>query len=205
MSTKPRTTTRKVVGSLGVVGVAAAVAGLGTFGAFTDSTTPVSTQVTTGHVDINLAVPSAAIPVTTAGFLPGDSLSRAVTLSNDGDSALSSVNLAVTTSTSPANMLTTDTTNGLQLSLKSCSVPWTQTLTAGAPTYACTGGTERNLGSGPAVSNRQLDNPDSLTAGKKDHLVFTISLPTSADNTFQKQTAALSLTFSAQQRTGTAR
>jgi hypothetical protein len=208
MSTKARTATtaRKVVGSLGVIGAAAAVAGLGTFGAFTDSTTPVTTQVTAGSVDINLAQAGATVPVTTAGFLPGDSMSRAVTLSNDGDSALASVNLDVTTSTSPASVLTTDALHGLQLSLKSCTVPWTQgTNSTGAPTYACTGGTERNLGTGPAVSSRQLDNPASLTAGSKDYLVFTISLPTSADNKFQKQTAALSLTFSALQRTGTAR
>jgi hypothetical protein len=207
MSTKARTTTaRKVVGSLGVIGAAAAVAGLGTFGAFTDSTTPVSTEVTAGNIDINLAQTGASIPVTTSAFVPGDSMSRAVTLSNDGDAALASVNLITTTPTSPASILTTDTTNGLQLALKSCTVPWTQaTNAAGAPTYTCTGGTERNLGTGPAVSNRALDTPASINPGGKDYLVFTVSLPTTADNTFQKQTAALSLTFSAMQRTGTAR
>ncbi|MGY1823918.1 TasA family protein [Geodermatophilus sp. SYSU D00079] len=210
MSTTARTTTaRKIVGSLGVIGAAAAVAGLGTFGAFTDSTTPVSTEVTAGKVDINLATAGATIPVTTTGFVPGDSLSRAVTLSNDGDSALASVDLAVTTSTSPASILTTDALNGLQLALKSCTVPWTQTATTTATgtayTYACTGGTERNLGTGAAVSNRTLDNPASLAAGGKDYLVFTVSLPSSADNRFQKQTAKLDLTFSAIQRTGTAR
>jgi hypothetical protein len=207
MSTKARTTTaRKVVGSLGVIGAAAAVAGLGTFGAFTDSTTPVSTEVTAGSVDINLAQTGAAIPVTTSAFVPGDSMSRAVTLSNDGNAALASVNLITTTTTSPASILTTDTTNGLQLSLKSCTVPWTQTLNAGgAPTYTCTGGTERTFGSGPAVSNFPLTNPASINPGGKDYLVFTVSLPSSADNTFQKQTAALKLEFSALQRTGTAR
>jgi glutamate/tyrosine decarboxylase-like PLP-dependent enzyme len=133
-------------------------------------------------------------------------MSRAVTLSNDGNAALASVNLITTTTTSPASILTTDTTNGLQLSLKSCTVPWTQTLNAGgAPTYTCTGGTERTFGSGPAVSNRTLDNPASINPGGKDYLVFTVSLPSSADNTFQKQTAALKLEFSALQRTGTAR
>ncbi|MGY1631780.1 TasA family protein [Geodermatophilus sp. SYSU D01186] len=205
MSTTTRTTTRKVIGSLGVIGAAAAVAGLGTFGAFTDSTTPVSTQVTAGNVDINLTPAGTSIPVTTSAFVPGDSLSRAVTLANIGDAALSSVNLTVTT-TSPANILTSDKTNGLQLALKSCSVAWTETLTAaGAPTYACTGGTERLIGQGPAVGTFEVTNAASLTAGAKDHLVFTVSLPSDAGNAFQKQTAALSLTFSALQRTGTAR
>jgi len=205
MSTTARTTTRKVIGSLGVIGAAAAVAGLGTFGAFTDSTTPVSTQVTAGNVDINLTTAGTAIPVTTSAFVPGDSLSRAVTLANDGDAALSSVNLAATT-TGPANILTTDKTNGLQLTLKSCTVPWTQATNAtGAPTYACTGGTERLISQGPAVGTYEVTNAASLTAGAKDHLVFTVSLPADAGNAFQKQTAALSLTFAAIQRTGTAR
>jgi hypothetical protein len=49
-----------------------------------------------------------------------------------------------------------------------------------------------------------LNNPASLTAGATDFLTFTVSLPTTADNTFQGKTAALSLTFTATQRTGTA-
>src|SRR3954468_1099785 len=88
MSTKARTTrtnTRKIVGSLAIAGTAAAVAGLGTYGTFTDSTTPVATTVQTGTLDINLNQPSGAysIPVTTANFVPGDSVTRAVNLSND--------------------------------------------------------------------------------------------------------------------------
>ncbi|MGY1623126.1 TasA family protein [Geodermatophilus sp. SYSU D00965] len=203
MSSKARTTTaRKVVGSLGVIGAAAAVAGLGTFGTFTDSTTPISTQVTTGTVDVNLAQPAAAIPATTANFVPGDTMSRAVTLSNDGTAPLSSVTLGVTSSTS--TVLTTDIVNGLQLELKSCSVAWTQGGTADAPTYTCSG-TQRSLGTGPAVSNRTLDTPASLTPGKVDNLVFTVSLPTTADNAFAAKSSTLSLTFTGVQRGGTAR
>ncbi len=41
-------TARKVVGSLGVIGAAAAVAGMGTFGSFADSTTPVATTIQSG-------------------------------------------------------------------------------------------------------------------------------------------------------------
>lgn len=195
-------TARKVVGSLGVLGAAAAVAGLGTFGAFTDSTTPVNTTVSSGTVDINLASTGAAIPVTTAGFVPGDSLTRAVTLVNAGTSPLASVTLG-TTVASPS-VLTTDVTNGLQLSVKSCSVAWVQGGTVDAPTYTCASG-ERTLATGPVVGNMTLSNPASLAAGATDHLTFTVSLPTAADNTFQGKTAALSLTFTGTQRTGTAR
>ncbi|MGY1641385.1 TasA family protein [Geodermatophilus sp. SYSU D00703] len=204
MSTRNnRNTTRKVVGSLGVIGAAAAVAGLGTFGTFTDSTTPVTTQVTSGTVDINLAQGPIAVPAGVANFVPGDSLSRAVTLSNNGNSALSSVTLDVTSSTS--TVLTTDATKGLQLSLKSCSVAWTQGGTTDAPTYACSG-TQRDLiTAGQAVGTDELVTPNSLNPGGTDNLVFTISLPTTADNAFQGKSSALTLTFTGVQRNGTAR
>ena len=200
-----RSTTRKVVGSLAILGTAAAVAGLGSYGNFTDSTTPLNTTVDTGALSINLAQPggAVAIPVSTSGFVPGDSLSRSVDLINDGAAALGSVHLA-STATSPANVLTTDAVNGLQLSVKACSVAWTQGGTSSAPTYTC-GGTERTVMAGPAVGNTQLTSPASLAIGGVDRLVFTLSLPATADNTFQGKNASLNLTFTGVQRAGTAR
>jgi predicted ribosomally synthesized peptide with SipW-like signal peptide len=204
MSTKAKNsaTARKVVGSLGVIGAAAAVAGMGTFGSFTDSTTPVNATIQSGTLNIDLTQQGFAVPVTTAGFVPGDSLTRAVNLVNSGNVALGSVTLN-TTATAPS-VLTTDQVNGLQMAVKSCSVPWTQAGTATAATYTC-GGTERLLGQGPAVSAIGLNSPASLAAGATDYLTFSISLPASADNTFQGKSAALSLTFTGTQRTGTAR
>src|SRR3978361_1827837 len=101
-------TPRKVGGSLAIAGTAAAVAGLGTFGTFTSSTTPVATQVGSGSVAINLAQPNSAhsIPASTTGFVPGDSMTRAITLTNTGTSALASISLGSTATTS--NALTTD-------------------------------------------------------------------------------------------------
>jgi len=207
MTTKIRSvspTARKVVGSLAVLGTAAAVAGLGTYGNFTDSTTPVNTTVASGTLSIDLTQPagSYAIPVSVTGLVPGDSITRAVNLVNDGNLGLSAVNV-VSTATAPS-VLTTDATNGLQLAIKSCSVPWTQGGSASAPTYACSG-TTQTLTNGPAVTNYGLINPAALNAGGTDYLVFSISLPTSADNTFQGKTASLSLSFTGVQRTGTAR
>ena len=210
MSTKTplveRNTARKIVGSLAVVGTAAAVAGLGTYGNFTDSTTPLNTTVDTGTMSINLTQPggAVAIPVSTVGFVPGDSMSRAVNLVNDGGTALGSVSLA-STLTTPANALTSDGVNGLQLSVKACPVAWTQGGTPSAPTYTCSGA-ERTLMSGSAApKTSELINPASLAAGGVDNVVFTISLPTSAGNNMQGLTAGLSLTFTAAQRAGTAR
>lgn len=195
-------TARKVVGSLGVLGTAAAVAGMGTFGSFTDSTTPVATTIQSGTLSIDLSQQGYAIPVTTTGFLPGDSMTRAVNLVNDGNAPLSAVTLSSTATA--GSVLTTDLVNGLQLTVKKCSVAWTQGGTAQAPTYACPG-TETLVGSGPAVNNMALNGATALNAGGTDYLTFAISLPTSADNSFQGKSASLSLTFTGTQRTGTAR
>ena len=200
MSSTRAGTTRKVLGSLAVIGTAAAVAGLGTFGTFTDSTTPVSAQLTSGTVSIDLAQPAAPIPATTAGLLPGDSIARTVTLVNDGNSPLSTVALGVNATT--ASILTSDAVNGLQLTVASCSVPWTQATPA--PTYTCTG-TTKTLGTGAAVGTRTLDAPAALTPGGAEHLLLTLSLPTTADNTFQAKTATLALTFSGVQRAAATR
>jgi hypothetical protein len=193
--------TRKVVGSLAVVGTAAAVAGLGTFGTFSDSTAPVSTTVQTGTVDINLAQPSGAmaIPANVTGFVPGDSMSRAVNLSNNGTSALSSIQL--NSSSTASNLLVTDAINGLQLSVKACTVPYTAVATT-SPTCS---GTERSVISGPAVeSNTALSGLASMNPGGTDYLLLTVSLPTSAGNTFQNLSAPLSITFTGVQRNAAA-
>jgi predicted ribosomally synthesized peptide with SipW-like signal peptide len=150
---------RKVVGSLAIIGTAAAVAGMGTFGSFTDSTTPVDTTIQSGTLSINANQTGYSVPVTTAGFVPGDSLTRAVNLVNDGSAPLVSIN----------------------------------------------SGTTQTLANGPVVQSVTLANPAALNAGGTDHLVFSISLPTSADNTFQGKTASLSLSFTGVQRSGTAR
>jgi hypothetical protein len=207
MSTKISTlaqnpTARKVVGSLGVIGAAAAVAGMGTFGSFTTSTSPVSTTVNSGTLSINLTQPGFAIPVSTNNFMPGDSMTRSVNLVNDGVSPLGSVALNVTAGA--PTVLTTDVTNGLQVAVKSCSVPWTQGGTSSAATYTCSG-TTTPVASGPAVGSFNLAGMKALTAGGTDYLTFAISLPTTADNTFQGKSSTLTLSFTGSQATGTAR
>jgi hypothetical protein len=203
-----RSTSRKVVGSLAILGTAAAVAGLGTYGHFTDSTPALNTTVETGALSINLARPggAVAIPVTTTGFMAGDSMTRAVDLINDGDSALGSVSLTAQV-TSTASVLTTDAVNGLQLAVTGCSMAWTQGGTPTAPTYTCAG-TERSVlttAVADAGSSVPLVDPASLAVGGVDNLIFSISLPAGAGNTLQGTAASLSLTFTGVQRAGTAR
>jgi hypothetical protein len=198
VETARRTTAAKVVGSLGVVAAAAAVAGLGVFGSFTDSTQPTLASVTNGVVSIDLAAAGggASVPLTFGGVLPGASLTQAVDLVNDGDSALSSVSLATTARVS--SLLDTDTTHGLQLSVRSCSVAWTAS-------YTCDGDVRTVLAAGPVARTAALDAPRSLTAGATDHLAVTAALPSSAGDEFRNQASELQLVFSAVQRDGAAR
>jgi hypothetical protein len=195
-ATVTSTTARKVVGSLGVIGAAAAVAGMGTFGSFTDSTTPVATTINSGTLSIDLAKAST-LEFTAGNLIPGDSVTRPFTLKNDGSSDLGTINLASVATT--GSILTDGTANGLQLAVKSCPVAWTQSDTS----FTCASG-EKTLLTGPAVLNGVLNGPESLVAGKSDNLAISYTLPTAAGNEFQGKQAALSLTFTATQRTAPA-
>ena len=55
------------------------------------------------------------------------------------------------------------------------------------------------------MTNLQLPALASLNPGGSDNLVFTISLPTSAGNSFQGLSNTLNLTFTGVQRTGSNR
>ncbi|WNV76724.1 TasA family protein [Geodermatophilus sp. DSM 44513] len=194
------TTTHKVLGSLAVIGTATAVAGLGTFGTFTDTTTPVSATLTSGDVDIDLSQPATRLDTPVTDLVPGDSIARTVTLENNGTSALSSVSLGVTAGS--ATVLTGDQVNGLQLALTACTVPWTE---AAGPTHTCAGNQRAITTAGAVVGDHALDAPASLEPGGADHLLVTLTLPTTAGNAFQGQSTTLTLTFAGVQRAGTAR
>jgi hypothetical protein len=192
-----RSTAAKVVGSLGVVAAAAAVAGLGVFGSFTDSTTPAVVSVDNGTVSVDLTAAGggASVPLSFGAVVPGSSVTQAVDLVNDGTSALSSVSLATRATTS--SLLDTDATNGLQMTVRSCSVAWTAN--------TCAGDVRTVLSSGPVVRTVALDAPLSLTAGVTDHLAVTVALPSTAGDAFAKQASDLQMVFTATQRAGTAR
>jgi spore coat-associated protein N len=201
-----KTTTGKVIASLALVGTAAGVAGLGTYGAFTSSTSA-SNAVASGTVAIALGAPGTAgnrLSVAASGLVPGDTVQRTATLSNaTGNQALSAITL--TTSALPTSKLDTDTTMGLQMVVDNCSVPWTEAGTAPAYTYTCTGGTTTQVLASRAVtgSNLALANLNSVTAGQTDNLRVTLTLPATADNTLQNQSSTIAFNFTGTQRTAT--
>ncbi len=195
-----RATGAKLVATLGVLGGAVAVAGMGTFGTFTDSSTPVDTSVATGTVSIEIgpAAAQATVPLIPGGLLPGDTYRMPLNLVNNGDLDLAEVR--VQTAALQSSVLNTDQVNGLQVQLRSCSQDWTVT---GAD-YSCAGSVT-DLYTGPIITNSPMPGAATLQAGGVDHLLAVVTLPQNAGNTFQNKTTALSLTFTAVQRAGQAR
>ena len=203
------TTAAKIVGTVGVLGVAATIAGLSTYGSFTDSTTPVDTKVDTGVLSIDVADAGDALSMPFSGglMLAGDSRGYRLDLVNNGNVNLSSVTM--TSRATASSILDTDTVNGLQLNVKNCTVPWTVSNFV----YSCAG-TQSTVYAGPIVkSNLTISGPSSpassaasTSVGAVDHLLLTASLPTSASgDAFEGATSSLDFVFSGTQRAGAAR
>lgn len=195
-----KTTTGKILASVALVGTAAAVAGMGTYGAFSSSTSA-SQAVNAGTVKIALgAAASDTLNVPVTGLVPGDTVEKLVTLANTGTSDLGSVSLTTTDTANTPSALTTDPTNGLQLLIENCSTPWTGT----AAPYAC-GGTKTTVlvPSSVVGANRALTNLTSLTSGKADNLKVTTTLPKSAPDSFQGAASTVGFNFAATQRAET--
>lgn len=195
-------TTRKLIATLAILGAAASIAGLGTYATFT-STTSQSHALSSGTVTIALGATGAAtnrLNIGASALAPGDTIQRSVDLTNSGSLDLASVTL--TTTASPTSTLDTDGTNGLQMVIDKCSVPWTE---AGPPyTYTCSGATSSVVASRAVIGNNlAMSNLGSTTAGGTDHLRVTLTLPSSADNTFQNKSSTISYAFTGTQRAAT--
>jgi spore coat-associated protein N len=191
---------KKLLFSLVLLGTAAGIAGLGTYASFTSSTAAQAQNLTSGTVSITLGTANR-LTVGAANLVPGDTLQRAVDITNNGSAGTSSVgSITLTTNATTSSQLDQDATNGLQMQIDNCSVAWTE---SGPPyTYTCSGTTTSVLGSQPVIgSNIALSNMSAVTAGNTDHLRVTLMLPAGASNTLQGQSSIVDYTFTADQRT----
>ena len=197
-TTSRRRSGLKIVGAISAVGAAVAVAGLGTFGQFTDSTSPVNTQVDSGVTSIDVSSPGgASVPFSGGMMLAGDSRSALVDLVNDGTTPLSSVTLRSWASAS--SILDQDAVNGLQLSVESCSVAWT----TGAAAPTCSGTTRSYFTAPIVVTNAPLTATAALAAGATDHLKLTAALPSSASgDAFEGASSTVNFVFTGAQKAG---
>ena len=202
-----RTRAAKTLATLAVLGASASIAGLGTFATFTASTNA-SQTVSTGTVSIALGATGAStnrLTVNATGIAPGDTMQRSFDLSNNGTIDLASAP-TLTTTASPSSLLDTDATNGLQMVIDRCSTTWTEAGSSPAFTYTCGGSTSTVLASRAVIgSSLALSNINTLiTAGAgPEHLRLTLTLPSTAGNTFQNLTSTITYTFNGTQRTAT--
>jgi len=201
---RPSKRSTKILLSAAAVFTSAAIAGIGTYATFTNTASQ-SHSVTTGTVTIALGATGAStnrLNVNATGVAPGDTMQRSFDLSNTGSLNLASVTL--TSTASPSSVLDTDATNGLQMVIDRCSVAWTEAGSSPAFTYTCSGTTSSVVASRAVIgSTIAMSNLTSTTAGNTDHLRLTLTLPTSADNTFQNKTSTISYAFTGTQRAAT--
>lgn len=198
----PKSLTRKVLLSAAAIGVTASIAGLGTYAAFTDTTTA-SLPVDTGIVDVNLGAVGAANRLTVAAvdIVPGDTMQRGFTLSNLSTDTMASITL--TTTASPSSLLDTDATAGLQMVIDKCSIPWVEAGVAPAYTYTCAGVTTSVLASRAVIGSAIALSNLTLTASATDNLRLTLTLPSTTGNTFQNLASTISYAFTGTQRAAT--
>lgn len=208
----PRKTTQKVLLSVTALAAAAALAGAGTYASFTGSVSA-SQSVTSGTMSLTLPAAGStnrlATPAT--GFAPADSMQRAVDLTVSGDVDMSAITLTTADATAPVTILSTDTINGLQITVERCAVAWTEspTVPAGGFTYMCAAPLSV-IARTPVVGSARAMNNVLVAAGSVNRLRITIDLPVAAGDTFQNtvaspKTAAISHVFNGVQRAGIAK
>lgn len=197
-------TTFKLLASVALVGGAASVAALGTYGGFT-STTSANEAVATGRVELRAGSgPVRGLDVPATGLVPDDTVQRQLVLTRSSRSETFG-SVTMTTSSRSQNLLTQDTTNGLQLEVDLCPSAW-EKKSEDSNELTCAG-TTTPLAATRAVLGDDLDLGPAVTAALNDetgvaHLRITLSLPETADNKFQGLSNRIGFEFVATQRAG---
>jgi predicted ribosomally synthesized peptide with SipW-like signal peptide len=193
--------TPKLLASAAVVGAAASIAGLGTYATWTSSTPAQNQTVSAGTVQIALGSTNR-LTTNATGLVPGDVVERAVDLNGpaSGVTGIGSISLGVTVGAS--TLLDSDTTNGLHINVDSCPSAWTESGTAPAYTYSCSGSVTSLVSNQPVIGNFNLPSLNSMNVGGVDHLRVKLTLPASAPTTMMGLSDTLSYVFTATARAG---
>jgi hypothetical protein len=181
---------------LALILLACFLAGWGAFASFT-STSAASESVASGTVTIALGTTGAStnrLDVDADGLAPGDSFERGFDLRNLGSLQLDAISL--TTTATASSLLDTDATDGLQIEIDRCSVPWTESGASPAFVYSCPGAVSSVLAENPVIqTDVPLSNLSSLAPGATDHLLLTAALPMTAGNNLQGQSSTIDYAF----------
>lgn len=190
---------RRILATVGVVGALGILGGVGTYSAFT-ATTSAGPQ-TVSSATLNLTSSGSTFTDAATAIVPGDRIDRQVTLTNTGSSAFGSLDLVTAATTS--SLLDTNATNGLQMQVDKCSVAWSGAV---GSELTCSGTTTSVVTPGRvAPRTASVAGLAALNPGGVDHLRVRLTLPTTADNSFQGLSSVISYTFSGNQRTASFR
>jgi hypothetical protein len=204
MARGSRTTGRRSTRWALVTGIALISVSVMTFNAFswfTGAPQDVDTEITAGDLVLSTDDPGHGVylDVGASEIAPDDKIERVVDLSSSGSVAANALNLTTSDTENPDSILFTEDTNGLQLLIERCSVDWTTTVhpyTGGGSTSVVYASADVNDASGGvALNNVAVD-------GTVNHLRVLLTLPATADDDFQNETATIRFHFSLGQRAG---
>jgi spore coat-associated protein N len=186
--------------ALSIALVLAAIGALigGAFATFTDTVTASPQAITSGTIKLAVG-PTNDVVTGATNIAAGDTISREADLNNTGGT-LASKEITLKFTASPTSLLDTDATNGLQVSIQACSEAWKRTVVGSPPPpfeYICTPGpTVVKINGAATASVSALETTaaaltplNSLTAGGKDFLLYTLTLPTGAPGDLSKVAA----------------
>jgi hypothetical protein len=170
------------------------------------NTSPITAVSETLILTQGSAGASGGIESNISAMAPGDIVYRFLDLTNSGTMAGTSLTLQVIDGL--ASSLSTNATNGLQITLHECSVAWTQ---AGA---TCSGSTTSVLSSTSlnSLATATSISVSSLSASSVSRLRISIALPVSSEvttngvlpvGTIQGESSELTWTFQESQRNAT--
>jgi len=198
-TTITRTHAVKLFVTVALVASAAAVAGIGTYGAYTDTT---SADVSVGSAKVSVLVNDndQGIHVDAKNMVPGDKVVFPVSIKRAAGSAELG-DLALQTTITNHNALT----DALRLTVDSCSKAWTVSGSA----VICSGTTTNVSTDGGLVGNGATSAwgetsswVTSLNNNAPVHLRATLALPSSAGNATAGLTTGVTWTLTGTQRTG---
>jgi spore coat-associated protein N len=192
--------TPKLLASAAVIGTAASIAGLGTYATWTSSTPAQNQTVSAGTVQIALGSTNR-LTTNATGLVPGDIVERAVDLVGPSSGVTGIGSISLDTSVGSSTLLDSDTTNGLHITVDSCSASWTESGTAPAYTYSCSGSTTSLVSNQSLVGSFNLASLNSMNVGGTDHLRVKLTLPASAPTTMMGLSDTISYVFTATART----
>jgi spore coat-associated protein N len=165
--------------------------------------------ISSGKLSISLADNGAGFTQAISVLVPTDTVNRYVDVANNGTADGTDLTLTVRSATS--NKLVNDATNGLQISIASCSGTWTPSTAA----TTCSGSVTRLVASTPLsglMGTPQTVVSGAFVQGAVQHLRVTLILPAQSEtttngvlpaNSIQALTNTLTYTFALAQRVGT--